>query len=153
MGYAAAAALLLASCGPPDPCKSAQFRRLKRSTVPYVGRWIVAYGDSMTLPDLGDRFELTAIELDTATSLFGRECVFSGRLLFAIPRDTIDVQWYGQPENAIVMGWPPEQGAIAGVSLAWWGRDSLRGTLLFDERMGVRVRPGLTGQFVAGRAR
>lgn len=146
------AALVVAACGPPDPCKSAQFRRLKDSTLPYVGRWIVAHGDSMTLPDVGDRFELTAIELDTATSLFGRECVFSGRLLFAIPRDTIDVQWYGQPENAIVMGWPPEQGAIAGVSLAWWGRDSLRGTLLFDERMGVRVRPGLTGQFVAGRA-
>ena len=145
--------VLAFACAPPDPCKSAQFRRLKRSSLPYVGRWVVAYGDSLTLPELGDRFELTAIELDTATSLFRGECVFSGQLVMAIPRDTLNVQWYGQPENAIVMGWPAEQGAIAGVSLAWWGRDSLKGSLLFDERMGVRVRPGLTGQFVAGRGR
>ena len=57
-----------------------------------------------------------------------------------------------QPEQAIVVGWPATHGAIAGVSLRWWGRDSLRGALLLDERLGARVRPGLTGEFVAGRA-
>ena len=66
--------------------------------------------------------------------------------------ETLDVLWYGQPEQAIVVGWPAEQGAIAGVALAWWGRDSLRGTLLFDERLAPRARPGLTAQFTAGRA-
>lgn len=149
---AALAAVALAACGPPDPCRSTQFRRLARYSTPYVGRWIVAYGDPLTLPELGDRFALAAVVLDTATGMLERECVLRGRLEFTIPADTLDVLWYGQPEQAIIVGWPAEHGAIAGVSLAWWGRDSLRGTLLFDERLVARARPGLTAQFTAGRA-
>ncbi len=140
------------ACAPPDPCRSAQFRRLARFSEPYVGRWIVAYGDTMTLPELGDRFALAEVALDTATGLLGRQCVFRGRLAFTIPPETLPVRWYGQPEQAIIVGWPATQGAIAGVALAWWGTDSLRGSLLFDERLGVRVRPGVTAQFTAGRA-
>lgn len=150
---ALACALLATACGPPDPCRSEPFRRLARYSAPYAGRWVVAHGDSMTLPELGDRFALADVTLDTATGMLQRQCVFRGRLRFTIPADTLDVLWYGQPEQAIVVGWPAEQGAIAGVSLAWWGRDSLRGTLLFDERLAPRARPGLTAQFTAGRAR
>lgn len=150
---ACALAALAAACGPPDPCRSTQFRRLTRYSAPYVGHWRVAYADSLTLPELGDRFALADVVLDTAaTALLRQQCVFRGRLAFTIPAETLDVEWYGQPEQAIVVGWPGAQGAIAGVSLAWWGRDSLRGTLLFDERLAPRVRPGLTAQFTAGRA-
>ena len=149
---AATALAVLAACAPPDPCRSAQFRRLARYSAPYAGRWIVAYGDSLTLPELGDRFALAEMTLDTVTGMLQHQCVFRGRLRFTIPAETLDVRWYGQPEQAIVVGWPAEQGAIAGVSLAWWGRDSLRGTLLFDERLAPRVRPGLTARFTAGRA-
>ena len=113
---------------------------------------MVAYGDSLTLPEMGDRFALAELTLDTVPILLQRQCVFRGRLAFTIPPETLDVRWYGQPEQAIIVGWPAEQGAIAGASLAWWGRDSLRGSLLFDERLGIRVRPGVTGQFTAGRA-
>lgn len=149
---AAGLAALLLACAPPDPCQSAQFHRLARYSHPYVGRWVVAYGDSLTLPELGDRFELAAVTLDTTTTMLQRQCVFHGRLAFTIPPETLEVRWYGQPEQAIIVGWPAEQGAIAGVSLRWWGPDSLRGSLLFDERLGIRARPGATGQFTAGRA-
>ena len=144
-------AVLLAGCGPPDPCRSQQFRRLHRFSEPYAGRWAVAYGDSMTLPELGDRFDLDVVQLDTTTGMLRGECVFRGRLLLSVPAESLDVLWYGQPEQAIVVGWPAAQGAIAGIALTWYGRDSLRGSLLFDERLGVRVRPGVTGQFTAGR--
>jgi hypothetical protein len=146
-----AGAVLCTACGPADPCRSTQARRLYRYSVPYAGHWVVARADSLTFPQLGDPFRLAEIVLDTTRTLLRGECVFQGRLTFTIPRDTLDVRWYGQPEQAIVVGWPAELGAIAGASLAWYGRDSLRGSLLFDERMGVRVRPGVTGQFVAGR--
>lgn len=140
------------ACAPGDPCGSTQFHRLARFSEPYTGRWVVAYGDSLTLPTLGDRFELADFTLDTSTGLLRGQCLFRGQLRFTIPAETLDVLWYGQPENAIVIGWPATQGAIAGAALSWWGRDSLRATLLFDERLGVRVRPGVTGQFTAGRA-
>lgn len=145
-------AALVVACAPPDPCHTAQFRRLARFSQPYAGRWVVAYGDSLTLPELGDRFALAELVLDTATILLQGECVFRGRLAFTIPAETLAVRWYGQPEQAIVVGWPAAHGAIAGASLRWWGRDSLRGSLLFDERLPIRVRPGVTGQFTAGRA-
>ena len=151
VGAVCIAATLAAACGPPDPCRSESFRRLARYSAPYTGRWIVASSDSMTLPELGDRFTLADLTLDTSTGMLQRQCVFRGSLRFTIPAETLAVLWYGQPEQAIVVGWPAEQGAIAGVSLAWWGRDSLRGTLLFDERLAPRVRPGLTAQFTAGR--
>jgi hypothetical protein len=144
-------AVALAACAPPDPCRTEAFRRLRRYSEPYAGTWVVAGSDSLTLPEMGDRFDLDTVVLDTATGLLRGACVFRGRLALSIPAETLAVVWYGQPEQAIVVGWPAEQGAIAGIALAWHGRDSLRGSLLFDERLGVRVRPGVTGQFTAGR--
>jgi hypothetical protein len=153
--YGLLAALAVAACGPPDPCAGTQFRRLERYSLPYAGHWVVARGDTLTLPDsppMSDRFRLGEIVLDTVPVVSGRDCVFRGRVTFRVPRaDTLAVTWFGQPEQAIVNGWPADLGPFAGVSLAWWGRDSLRGAVLFDARLGVRVSPGTTAQFVAGR--
>jgi hypothetical protein len=151
----AVAALAVAACGPPNPCSGAQFRRLERFSRPYAGHWVVARGDSLTFPDsppMSDRFRLTTVVLDTTTIVSGKNCLFRGRIAFSVPRaETLAVTWFGQPEQAIVNGWPAELGPFAGVSLAWWGSDSLRGSVLFDSRLGVRVRAGVTAQFVAGR--
>jgi hypothetical protein len=156
---ALAGALLLAivagGCGPADPCSGYQFKRLGRFSRPYAGNWVVAHGDTLTFPDspqMSDRFRLREVVLDTATVVAGRNCVLRGRIVFLEPRaETLAVTWYGQPEQAIVNGWPADLGPFAGLSLAWWGRDSLRGSVLFDSRLGVQVRPGVTAQFVAGR--
>jgi hypothetical protein len=153
--YGPLAVLAIAACGPPNPCSGAQFRRLERFSRPYAGHWVVARGDTLTFPDsppLADRFRLGAIVLDTTTAVSGRDCLLRGRVIFSAPRaETLAVTWFGQPEQAIVSGWPADLGPFAGLSLAWWGRDSLRGAVLFDSRMGVQVRPGATAQFVAGR--
>ena len=150
------AAMALSACAPSNPCTGHQFSRLKRYSIPYAGDWIVAHGDTVTFPDapqLSDRFKLGEVELDTTPVVVGRECVFRGRIIFRAPRhDTIAATWFGQPEQAIVTGWPADLGPFAGLSLAWFGRDSLAGAILFDERMGVRARPGMTARFVAGRA-
>ena len=123
--------------------------------MPYAGHWVIARGDSLTFPDapaMSDRFRLSDIVLDTATVLAGRECVFSGRIVFRVPRaETLAVSWFGQPEQAIVSGWPADLGPFAGLSLAWAGRDSLSGAILMDSKLGVQARPGMTAQFVAGR--
>lgn len=101
---------------------------------------------------MSDRFRLTDVVLDTARTTAGKDCLLRGQLVFRVPRaETLAVRWFGQPEQAIVEGWPADVGPFAGVSLAWWGRDSLRGSVLFDARLGVQVRPGVTAQFVAGR--
>lgn len=154
-GAPALLALLAVGCGPSEPCSGYQFRRLERFSRPYAGHWVVARGDSLTLPDapeMSDRFRLSAVVLDTATVVAGRECLFRGRIVFEYPRpETLAVTWFGQPEQAIVNGWPAEMGSFAGLSLAWAGADSLLGSLLFDARLGVQVRPGVTAQFVAGR--
>ncbi|HEV8304036.1 MAG TPA: hypothetical protein VGQ25_03660 [Gemmatimonadales bacterium] len=154
-GGLAAAALALAACGPSDPCSGYQFQRLQRFSRPYAGHWVVARGDTLTFPDsppMSDRFRLTDVVLDTARTIAGKDCLLRGQLVFRIPRaETLAVRWFGQPEQAIVEGWPADVGPFAGVSLAWWGRDSLRGSVLFDARLGVQVRPGVTAQFVAGR--
>lgn len=151
----AGAALCLAACGPPNPCSGYQFDRLHRFSVPYAGHWRVARGDTLTFPDaptMSDRFRLSDIILDTATVVIDRECVFRGQLVFRAPRaETLAVSWFGQPEQAIVSGWPADLGPFAGVSLAWAGRDSLSGAILIDARLGVQARPGLTARFVAGR--
>lgn len=151
----AGVALVAAACGPPNPCSGHQFDRLRRFSVPYAGRWVVARGDTMTFPDapgMSDRFRLGEITLDTATIVVDRECVFRGRMVFRAPRaDTLTVSWFGQPEQAIVSGWPADLGPFAGVSLAWAGRDSLSGSILFDSKLGVQARPGMTARFVAGR--
>jgi hypothetical protein len=151
----ASLALALAACGPPNPCSGHQFDRLRRHSLPYAGHWIVARGDTLTFPDapaMSDRFRLGEITLDTATIVVDRECVFRGSIVFRAPRaDTLAVSWFGQPEQAIVSGWPADLGPFAGVSVAWAGRDSLSGAILMDSRLGVQVRPGMTAQFVAGR--
>ncbi|HKC40584.1 MAG TPA: hypothetical protein VKC15_13655, partial [Gemmatimonadales bacterium] len=75
----AAAALAVAACGPPNPCAGTQFRRLERFSRPYAGHWVVARGDSLTVPDsppMSDRFRLAAVVLDSATIVSGRDCLF-----------------------------------------------------------------------------
>ena len=152
-----AAALLGAACGPSNPCSGHQFDRLEKFSRPYAGHWVVARGDSLTFPDspqMSDRFRVEAVVLDTATIVQGRECLFRGRIVFLVPRaETLAVSWFGQPEQAIVNGWPAHLGGgtFAGLALTWWGSDSLRGSVLFNDRLGVQVRPGVTAQFVAGR--
>ena len=151
------ALLLVAACGPPNPCSGHQFDRLRRYSVPYAGHWVVARGDTLTFPDapaMSDRFRLQDITLDSATVVVGRDCVFRGRIVFRMPRaETLAVSWFGQPEQAIVSGWPADLGPFAGLSLAWAGRDSLSGTILLDSKLGVQAKPGMTARFVAGRAR
>jgi len=75
--------------------------------------------------------------------------------VFRSPRaETLAVNWFGQPEQAIVSGWPADVGPFAGVSLApaGGGPDSLSGSILLDSKLGVQARPGMTARFVAGRA-
>ena len=146
-------AAALAGCGPADPCQTAYSRRVVRSSVPYAGRWVVARGDTLTLPDgMGDRFKLTELRLDSATAVVGGACRFAGALVFAAPRaETLAVTWFGEPDHLVIFGWPAELGPFAGIGASWWGGDSLRGAILFDERLGVRMAPGVTAQFVAGR--
>jgi hypothetical protein len=119
----------------------------------YVGHWRVTHGDTLTLPEMGDRFKLSDVVLDSARIALGRACHFKGRLVFQVPRaETLAVTWFGQPERALIFGWPAELGPFAGIEAVRVG-DSLAGAILFDERLGVRVPPGVTARFVAGRAR
>ena len=149
------AALAAFACGPSSPCGSGDtVRRLARFSTPYAGHWVIARGDTLTLPDpdLADRFTLTDIVLGTDTVSVARSCLYRGQLVFAVPRaETLAVSWFGVPEHVTVFGWPGDLGPFAGLNASWWGRDSLRGAILFDERMGVQVRPGVTAQFWAGR--
>ncbi len=146
---------LVAACGPSNPCSGHQFDRLRRYSLPYAGHWSVARGDSLTFPaapGMSDRFRLQDITLDSATVVVGRDCVFRGQMVFRQPRaETLAVSWFGQPEQAIVSGWPADLGPFAGVSLAWAGRDSLSGAILLDSKLGVQAKPGMTARFVAGR--
>ena len=154
LGHVGLLTTALAACGPSDPCGTSYSRRLIRSSVPYAGRWVVARGDTVTLPEgMGDRFRLTELRLDSATTVVGQACRFRGALVFAAPRaETLAVTWFGEPDHLVIFGWPAELGPFAGIGASWWGRDSLRGAILFDERLGVRMAPGVTAQFVAGRA-
>src|SRR2546430_17640390 len=52
----------------------------------YAGHWVVARGDTLTLPQMGDRFKLSAVTLDTARVAGGRGCRFRGALGFQGPR-------------------------------------------------------------------
>src|SRR2546425_5052171 len=150
--------LALTACRPGSPCSGHQFDRLRRYSLPYAGHWVIARGDTVTFPDapqMGDRFKLERIVLDTTTVVVSRECVFRGKIMFRAPRaDTVSASWFGQPEQAIVTGWPADLGPFAGLSLAWASsaRDSLSGAILFDAKLGVQARPGMTARFVAGRA-
>jgi hypothetical protein len=139
-----------------NPYSGHQFDRLRRYSMPYAGHGVVARGDTLTFPDapaMRDRFRLQDITLDSATVVVGRDCVFRGRIVFRMPRpETLAVSWFGQPEQAIVSGWPADLGPFAGLSLAWAGRDSLSGTILLDSKLGVQAKPGMTARFVAGRS-
>ena len=145
------------ACSPRSPCGSGTARRdLARFSQPYAEHWVVAHGDTLTLPDstLGDRFKLTDIILGTDTVSVARECLYRGTLVFAVPRaETLAVTWFGVPEHVTVFGWPADLGPFAGINASWWGRDSLRGAILFDERFVTQARPGATAQFTAGRSR
>lgn len=149
------AALGVSACGPQDPCAGPSFVRMARASRPFAGSWVVTRGDTLTFPDsppLSDRFRLAALVLDTTPRAIGRTCVFQGRLAFHRPRaETLAVRWYGLPDQAIVQGWPADLGPFAGIAVTWWGRDSLRGSVLLDAQLGVAVPPGVTAQFVAGR--
>lgn len=151
----APALMAMVACGPPNPCSGHQFDRLRRYSLPYAGHWRVARGDTLTFPDapaMSDRFRLSDITLDTATIVIERECIFRGQIVFRAPRaETLGVSWFGQPEQAIISGWPADLGPFAGLSLAPAGRDSLSGAILMDSKLGVQARPGMTAQFVAGR--
>jgi len=132
---------------------------LHRTSLLYAGDWVVARGDTLTLPQMGDRFRLRALRLDTTTIVVGKGCQFTGALLFVVPRrDTFPVTWFGQagsiaqPGRVIIIGWPVDLGPFSGVEAMQWG-DSLVGNLLFDGRLGIQVKPGVTAQFVAGRPR
>jgi len=154
-GGAAVATLLvaLAACGPANPCGSSEMHLRTRFSQAYLGHWVVARGDTLTLPELGDRFKLTDVILDTARVAVGRTCRFKGTLVFAVPRaETLAVTWSGSPEQALIYGWPPDLGPFAGVGVSRVG-DSLAGAILFDAQLGVRVPPGVTARFVAARAR
>ena len=119
---------------------------------PYVGRWSVVRGDTLTLPELGDRFKLAELRLDTARIETGATCRFSGAIVFTVPRaDTFAVTWTGQPREAFIYGWPADLGPFGGIAVSIAG-DSLRGALLLDSRLGMQVKPGLTAQFVAHRS-
>lgn len=119
----------------------------------YVGHWVVARGDTVTLPEMGDRFKLTDVILDTTRVPVGGTCRFKGALVFAVPRaETLAVTWYGSPEQALIYGWPADLGPFAGVGASRVG-DSLAGAILFDSQLDVKVPPGVTARFVAGRAR
>ncbi len=144
--------MALAGCGPSNPCRSPQMHLRARFAQPYVGHWKVARGDTLTLPQLGDRFKLRDVVLDTARVVVGAACHFRGALVFTAPRaETLAVTWYGVPEQALIYGWPADLGPFAGIGASRVG-DSLVGAILFDSRLGVEVRPGATARFVAGRA-
>ena len=144
--------VVVVACAPSNPCAAPQMHLSERYAQRYVGHWVVARGDSLTLPELGDRFKLTDVVLDSARVLFGRVCHFRGTLIFRVPRDTLTVSWIGYPEQALVFGWPADLGPFGGIGAARVG-DSLAGELLFDSKLGVRARPGATARFMAGRAR
>ena len=108
-------------------------------------------GDSLTLPELGDRFRLASLRLDTVPRAIGPACRLEGSLAFSLPRaETLAVSWIAAPDQALVYGWPVDLGPFGGLGLTLEG-DSLHGALLFDSRLGIEVRPGVTAQFVAAR--
>jgi len=147
------AAGLGVACAAGNPCRGGEFHRFAGYSRPLFGAWTVAHGDTLTMPEMGDRFHLDRFVLDSDTVRMDRECRFRGRLEFSVPAETLAVTWFAQPDRGLIFGWPATLGPFGGLSLAWWGQDSLRGALLFDQALGVQVHAGTTAQFTAGRAR
>jgi hypothetical protein len=134
-----------------SPCSPGRSRLARAAAAPYVGRWQVVRADTLTLPQMGDRFKLATLALDTQTIVLDRTCRFWGRLVFSAPRaETLAVTWVGGPDEAFVSGWPADLGPFGGLGVSI-AADSLRGALLFDSRIGINVTPGVTAQFVARR--
>jgi len=132
-------ALLLAACGPSSPCAAFRMRRVSGSAGPYVGRWRVSHGDTLTLPQMGERFKLAAVTLDSTRVVVGNACRLRGSLAFSAPRaETFAVTWTVTPEQALIYGWPADLGPFGGLGAVVSG--------------GIEVKPGVTAQFVAGRA-
>jgi len=126
-------------------------RLVSRYAQHYAGHWVVARGDTLTLVQTGDRFKLRAVVLDTDRVAVGRACRLRGVVVFQAPRaETLAVTWVGSPEQALIYGWPADLGPFGGIGAAVSG-DSLRGAILFEQRVGVQVTPGTTARFVAGR--
>src|SRR2546422_11537718 len=67
-------------------CGSSEMHLRTRFSQPYVGHWVVARGDTLTLPELGDRFKLTDVILDSVRVAVGGTCRFKGALVFEIGR-------------------------------------------------------------------
>ena len=133
------------------PCAPRRSRLARQAAAPYVGHWQVVRGDSLTLPQIGDRFRLVMLALDTTSVAVGESCRFRGRLVFTAPRtETLAVVWTGAGGQALISGWPADLGPFGGLGVSVTG-DSLRGALLFDSRVGIQVTPGVTAQFVARR--
>jgi len=82
----AALALAIAACAPGSPCRTREFRQILGWSRPYAGTWVVGRGDTLTLPQMGDRFRLAAFTLDTDTINLRKECRLRGRLVFTAPR-------------------------------------------------------------------
>jgi hypothetical protein len=140
------------ACAPRSPCAAGSTRVARQGAAPYVGRWQVVHGDTLTLPQMGDRFRLTTLTLDTASVVVDRVCRFRGGLVFSEPRaETLAVLWIGGVDQALISGWPADLVPFGGLGVSLKG-DSLRGALLFDSRVGIAVTPGVTAQFVARRA-
>ena len=140
------------ACGPGSPCAASRLRVATRAARPYAGHWKVARGDTLTFPQMGDRFRLARVHLDTAPVVWGSACRFRGAIVFAEPRaESLGVTWTGGMDQALVYGWPADLGPFGGIGVSVAG-DSLHGALLFDARLGVNVKPGVTAQFVARRA-
>src|SRR5256886_10349937 len=105
----------------------------------YAGHWVVARGDTLTLPQMGDRFKLSTVTLDTVRVAVGRTCRFRGALVFQAPRaETLAVTWPGQPHPALIYRWPARLGPFARTGAAPGG-DSLPRALLFVGRPRGRV--------------
>ncbi|HUL03762.1 MAG TPA: hypothetical protein VLV16_11095 [Gemmatimonadales bacterium] len=126
-----------------------------RASHSYVGRWRVTRADTLTLPEMGDRFTLVALLLDSERVQTGTTCRLRGALVFAVPRaDTFAVTWAAEGGEAFIYGWPADLGPFGGIGATLAGRptdDTLRGALLFDSRLGIQVKPGVTAQLVARR--
>ena len=150
-GRALALVASCAACAPPPPCAPGRARPARLAAARYVGRWQVAHGDTLTLPQMGDRFKLASLTLDTTSLVVGAACRFRGRLAFSAPRaETLAVTWIGGADQALIWGWPADLGPFGGLGASVTA-DSLRGSLLFDSRLGIAVPPGVTAQFVARR--
>lgn len=109
-------------------------------------------GDTVTLPEMGDRFTLREINLDSVRVRVATLCRFRGALVFRAPHEeTLAVTWTKAPEQALVYGWPVDLGPFGGLGAKVVG-DTLRAALLFDSRAGINVTAGVTAQFTAARA-